>query len=248
MIKNIISTKNISLNLCELNTKHMKEETNKIKVLVDGPYEVTGKIPLNELKFIPNQEGASVGYEETRKYPEQDTYLLCRCGKSQNKPFCDGNHSDGFVGTETASHATYREMADLYEGKQIDLLDAEAYCVVARFCDTDGQTWNLVEHGTTEEAKEIAINQCNNCPGGRLTAVTKDGKIIEPNLPQEISILVDPAARVRGPIWVKGGIAVEDAKGRVYPIRNRVALCRCGKSKNKPFCDAQHMRNQGELY
>jgi CDGSH-type Zn-finger protein len=40
---------------------------------------------------------------------------------------------------------------------------------------------------------------------------------------------------------VRGGIEVHSADGRVYELRNRVALCRCGASGNKPFCDGSHV-------
>ncbi|MEO5901562.1 MAG: CDGSH iron-sulfur domain-containing protein [Ilumatobacteraceae bacterium] len=43
-----------------------------------------------------------------------------------------------------------------------------------------------------------------------------------------------------GPIWVRGGIPISSSDGRAYEVRNRVTLCRCGASTNKPFCDASH--------
>jgi CDGSH-type Zn-finger protein len=52
--------------------------------------------------------------------------------------------------------------------------------------------------------------------------------------------MVNPQAGVVGPIMVRGGITIEGADGTVYEKRNRVTLCRCGKSKNKPFCDGSH--------
>ncbi|HUS98844.1 MAG TPA: CDGSH iron-sulfur domain-containing protein [Candidatus Thermoplasmatota archaeon] len=45
---------------------------------------------------------------------------------------------------------------------------------------------------------------------------------------------------VSGPIWIRGGIPIESANGSPYIKRNRITLCRCGKSKNKPFCDSSH--------
>ena len=45
-----------------------------------------------------------------------------------------------------------------------------------------------------------------------------------------------------GPLWVTGGIAVEGADGETYEVRNRATLCRCGASKNKPFCDGEHTK------
>jgi len=43
-----------------------------------------------------------------------------------------------------------------------------------------------------------------------------------------------------GPYWVRGGVRIESADGHVWETRNRVTLCRCGASSNKPFCDATH--------
>ena len=42
-------------------------------------------------------------------------------------------------------------------------------------------------------------------------------------------------------VWLKGGIALESADGKKYETRNRVTLCRCGQSGNKPFCDGTHI-------
>ena len=50
----------------------------------------------------------------------------------------------------------------------------------------------------------------------------------------------DPAEGVSGGLWVRGGITVESADGFRYETRNRVTLCRCGASRNKPFCDGSH--------
>ncbi|NDV55141.1 hypothetical protein D0T51_05270 [Parabacteroides sp. 52] len=225
-----------------------QENKKKIQVLPNGPYLVSGNIPLNQLRFVGDKKGASIDYKEIQKYKTEEPYALCRCGRSKNSPFCDGSHLQGFDGTETASHKTYEEMARTIHGQAIDLMDAQSLCAVARFCDTYSSTWNMVEENTDPESLEIIKHQCSHCPSGRLTAVTKEGKRIEPELPQEISILEDMAGGVHGPIWVKGGIPVEDTQGNIYPVRNRMTLCRCGKSKNKPFCDGQHMRNKGELY
>jgi CDGSH-type Zn-finger protein len=215
----------------------------RIKVTENGPYEVSGDIPLNQLGFVPDNHGNSLKYKTIDSYPIEDVYHLCRCGQSECKPFCDGTHQIvNFQGKETASHTDYEKNAKVIKGKDIDLMDAEELCAGARFCDTHGSTWHLVSRGTTQEEKDIAIQQCADCPSGRLTPIDKDGNKIEPNLPKEISILEDPAAEVHGPIWVKGGITVEDENGKTYPERNRVTLCRCGKSTNKPFCDGNHVR------
>jgi len=51
-------------------------------------------------------------------------------------------------------------------------------------------------------------------------------------------------ARESGPYLVTGAFAVTDADGTAYPIAGTsVALCRCGGSQNKPFCDGTHKTN-----
>jgi hypothetical protein len=118
-------------------------------------------------------------------------------------------------------------------------MDREDLCAVARFCDEGMQAWNLIKTDS-EKDFELAVKECCNCPAGRLTVV-KDGKKIEPDLPQEIALIEDPAKKHRGPLWVKGGIEIEGASGVKYEKRNRVALCRCGESSNTPFCDGTHL-------
>ncbi len=74
-----------------------------------------------------------------------------------------------------------------------------------------------------------------------MIAIDKDsGKPIEPKLPQSIGLVEDPAKKCSGPLWVRGGIPLIGADGRAYEIRNRMTLCRCGRSENKPFCNGAH--------
>ena len=54
----------------------------KIKVLPNGPYEVIGDIPLNQLRYVNDRKGASTGYKEIQKYAPEGVYHLCRCGGS----------------------------------------------------------------------------------------------------------------------------------------------------------------------
>ena len=63
---------------------------------------------------------------------------------------------------------------------------------------------------------------------------------IEPPFDQVISITDDPVRGVSGPLWVKGGVPIQSSSGETYEVRNRVTLCRCGQSENKPFCDGSH--------
>jgi len=82
-----------------------------------------------------------------------------------------------------------------------------------------------------------------DCPAGRLVAWDKKtGRPIEPHFEPSIVLIEDPKMKCSGPIWVRGGIPVIGAEGFAYEIRNRVTLCRCGASSNKPFCDAKHLQ------
>jgi hypothetical protein len=64
---------------------------------------------------------------------------------------------------------------------------------------------------------------------------------MEPEYPTSIGLIQDTGAQVSGPIWARGGIPIDSGEGIQYQLRNRVTLCRCGRSENKPFCDATHI-------
>lgn len=212
----------------------------KIKILDKGPYLVTGGIPLSE-KII-TYDGIEYEWEEGGDLPQSEKYTLCRCGHSKNMPFCDGNHVNvRFKSEETASREPYIKRARLIKGPALDLLD-DGRCAFVRFCHREkGDAWELVVKSDDEECRKEAIIAANECTAGRLTAVDKDGNLIEPELEPSIEIVQDPNRRVSGGINVAGGIPIESADGHIYEIRNRVSLCRCGKSKIKPFCDGMHV-------
>jgi hypothetical protein len=121
------------------------------------------------------------------------------------------------------------------------LSDAESLCAFGRFCDTHGGVWNLVARSDQPTIRATVLRQAENCPAGRLVALDKaTGKPVEHPLPVSIGLVEDPGQECSGPIWLRGGIAVVSADGFEYEVRNRVTLCRCGQSRNKPFCDGTH--------
>jgi hypothetical protein len=75
---------------------------------------------------------------------------------------------------------------------------------------------------------------------GLLCAIKENRQVFEPKVDPSIGLVEDPAQKYSGPIWARRGIRVEAADGTSYEVRNRVTLCRCGASKNKPYCDGQH--------
>jgi len=217
-----------------------KKEDQAIKVLKNGPYLVTGGIPLYESVITP--KGNGYVYKPGRPLPQKETYTLCRCGHTRTPPFCDGAHGrHGFDGEETADKSAYSKRATRLEGEGIDLLD-DGRCAFARFCHREtGDAWELAEESGTPYNKAEAIAAASECPAGRLTAIEKDGARHEPGYDPAIEILQDPEEEASAGIFVKGGIPIESADGAAYEVRNRVVLCRCGYSKNKPFCDMQHI-------
>jgi len=218
--------------------------TNEKKIVVtkDGPYLVSGDVPLAIQTITPNEEGSSWEWKEGEKFDAKSEYALCRCGHSKSKPFCDGSHTKiGFDGRETASRAPYARQAEAMEGPTLVLSDAESLCAFARFCDAGGKIWSLMERTDEPEVRQLVIREAMHCPAGRLVLHEKEThQEIEPKLPPSIGVVEDPAMECSGPLWVRGGITVESHDGKRYEKRNRVTLCRCGASENKPFCNGAH--------
>jgi CDGSH-type Zn-finger protein len=222
-----------------------EEPQKKIRIMPGGPYMVSGNVPLEEKIIQP--KGRGVFYKPGRKYPPMPRYALCRCGHSKTMPFCDGHHAHvHFEGKETASREPFFEQAEIIEGPGIVLADVEELCAFARFCHGEhGDSWSLTEKSDDSLLREEALETICACPAGRLVALNKQtGKPVEPVFEPSIVILQDPSRHCSGPLWVRGGIPIESSDGYVYEIRNRVTLCRCGHSENKPFCDAIHVSIQ----
>ena len=219
------------------------KQAQKVQITKDGPYLVCGNLPLAKEIAIVGKEGEPEVWKKGEIYPSHETYSLCRCGKSKNKPYCDGAHTTiDFDGTETASRIEYSKLAEVLSGPELNLTDAQEFCSTARFCHLAGGTWKNVKNSGNPKSKKLAIQTACNCPSGRLVVCDKKtGKAIESKFEKSVSLLEDPSAKVSGPIWLKGGITLESADGTEYESRNRMTLCRCGKSNNKPFCDGSHI-------
>jgi CDGSH-type Zn-finger protein len=220
----------------------MKTNGYKVVITEDGPYLVSGSVPLAVQVITPNTAGFSWNWVQGRSFRVEASYSLCRCGASKTKPFCDGSHANvGFDGTEAATRTPFAGRAETYDGPTLALSDAEDLCAFARFCDAGGKIWALIWQTDDPAARELVIREANSCPAGRLVVDDKRTHTeIERPLPPSIGVVEDPALECSGPLWVRGGITVESADGTVYERRNRVTLCRCGASSNKSFCDGSH--------
>jgi CDGSH-type Zn-finger protein len=214
----------------------------RIKVTENGPYLVSRGPALSEQIICQDAEGHCHGWRQGKSYEVPQTYTLCRCGLSKNKPFCDGSHyGAGFDGKEVADRKPFTAQSTELVGSELILSEVTSLCAEARFCQRAGDTWHLVKKSDDPDCRTIAIEEAKECPSGRIVLKDKTGKDIEPKLSPSIGLIEDVPSGFSGPIWVRGGIPIESADGFEYERRNRVTLCRCGHSKNKPFCDGSHL-------
>jgi CDGSH-type Zn-finger protein len=198
-----------------------------IEIRRNGPLRVKGEVALE------NSKGEPVVAEAE--------FFLCRCGGSANKPFCDGTHKrNGFSGDRASDGSNDR--VESFRGAAIVIHDNRSLCSHLGHC-TDGLPSVFREEGTPwiepggAEARSI-IAAVHRCPSGAL-AVEAAGAIVEP---------AARAATIRisrdGPYQVAGSVELLDARWGQGASRTRYTLCRCGASKNKPFCDGSHWDTQ----
>ncbi len=219
-------------------------EEFRITILEEGPYLVYGRPPLVQQFIMLNRDGDCWRYQEADHFPmESEPVALCRCGASKNAPFCDGAHqsADWNPAVTAPVESSIADGADVYEGPELTLTDNVKYCALMRFCEARRSIWNLVEESDEAGKRDMAIREANHCASGRLTVWNRrTGKPYELPFKPSICLIEDPDTESSGPLWVRGGIPVSRQDGATYEVRNRVTLCRCGHSSNKPFCDCSH--------
>ncbi len=202
------------------------EKKPSIKPTSDGPYLV------KSLKKIANQKGPI----ETR-----ETMALCRCGGSANKPFCDGTHAKiGFLSAKLEGRV--EDKRENYLGEKITIHDNRGICAHAGRC-TDGlaSVFRLKEepwiHPDAASRDEI-IATIQKCPSGALSYSVDDPERRDQE--GEPTIFVAP----NGPYVVSGEPDLLDTTQGDGASKEHFTMCRCGGSKNKPFCDGTHWHNK----
>ena len=194
----------------------------KIVPTSNGPYLV------KNLKNLANQKGLI----ET-----SENMALCRCGGSANKPFCDGTHSkNGFKSAKLDGRV--KEKQDNYKGKKITIHDNRGICAHAGRC-TDGldSVFHLNKepwiHPDSAAVEEI-ISTIAKCPSGALSYSINEVEHLDRE--GEPTIFVAP----NGPYVVSGSPDLVDTTRAEGASKEHFTMCRCGGSKNKPFCDGTH--------
>lgn len=217
-------------------------DRQRIVVLSNGPYVVYGGVPLRRKRKIVSVENDALTWKTGEPLETEETYALCRCGHSGSKPFCDGTHAlIGFDGTESKEMRPYKELQHVHDGVGISAQRVGELCIHAAFClgRTRPIAAMLADTGDSDVRSTI-MGRIDHCPSGSYSyALERGGEPIEPDLPQAISVLEEEDG-LASALWVTGGVPVLRADGRPLEIRNRMTLCRCGHSGNKPLCDGTH--------
>lgn len=201
----------------------MSDSRPQITPIEDGPLRVQG------LKQLQTADG-SISCESD--------IALCRCGRSGNKPFCDGMHAKiGFKSKKIGGPNP--DQRDTYAGKKITIFDNRAICAHAGFC-TDGlpsvfrmkkEPWIDPDCDTVEKI----IETVEKCPSGALSYSIEGVEHRDDN-ERSSSVFIAPS----GPYALTGSCKLAGAEWGVGASQEHFDLCRCGGSKNKPFCDGAH--------
>jgi CDGSH-type Zn-finger protein/uncharacterized Fe-S cluster protein YjdI len=132
--------------------------------------------------------------------------------------------------------ATVANGIETVEGQALTLMFEAKRCIHARYCVTGAPSVFLANvqgpwiHPDTLDVERLtAIAQ--ECPSGAIRYVRKDGREDETAPPVNLA-----AIREGGPYAMRGQLVIDGE-----PAGFRATLCRCGASKNKPFCDNSHL-------
>ncbi|MGI9604260.1 MAG: CDGSH iron-sulfur domain-containing protein [Acidimicrobiales bacterium] len=217
-----------------------QDDAPSVRVRKGGPYVVSGTVTIRRKHIEQSEHGEPLTYRSSEPLEgfnsKKGNVALCRCGASTNKPFCDGTHMGVDWPSDESASGTYDERANDLGGTGITVRDDRSICVHAGFCGNRvANIWKLASQTDDSITRLQVINMVEKCPSGALTYRLDDADgDVEPGLPTEVAVLDD------GPLWIQGGIAVQTGDGSLLETRNRVTLCRCGASGNKPLCDGSH--------
>jgi len=204
------------------------DEKKKVSITPteNGPYLV------KDLKNFSNRKG---------DIEVKETIALCRCGGSANKPFCDGTHKkNGFSSAKLDGRV--KDQRDNYKGVEVTIHDNRGICAHSGRC-TDGlaEVFHLNEepwiYPDSSSAEKI-IETIKKCPSGALSYSISG--VEHRDRDGDPSVFVAP----NGPYIVSGGPSLENTEMAEGASKEHFTMCRCGGSKNKPFCDGTHWHNK----
>lgn len=126
-----------------------------------------------------------------------------------------------------------------YPGERIDVEWDTRLCIHIGECGkSEGELFMAERKPWCDPDKirvEHVVEIVERCPTGALTYQAKNGQISE-NAPEENNVLVSN----NGPYFVSGDLDIDGIPEDMHGVAYRATLCRCGQSRNKPFCDNSH--------
>jgi len=130
-------------------------------------------------------------------------------------------------------------MRKTYANRDVAVIYDPSLCIHARKCvegapevfDPSARPWIQPSKADVDRVVEVVAR----CPTGALQFDRLDGGPPE-TPPARVTIAVEKG----GPLYVRGAVTPTDPSGAAYTVSMRYALCRCGGSSNKPFCDGSH--------
>lgn len=162
-----------------------------------------------------------------------DVYI-CRCGESKNAPFCDGSHAKvGFVAEPPTEN---KKEIRVWEGKTIRTFFNPNTCMHALYCKPLKDLRKRELEGDAEAAAEIA-RVVQSCPSGALNYESTEVEAPAATGGADIDIQAGGECRVQREFEI-------NATPGERQDMSRATLCRCGLSKNKPWCDGAHKKRE----
>lgn len=134
-----------------------------------------------------------------------------------------------------------KEITKKYSNGEVTVVWKPNMCIHSAICfnglpgvfNPRQRPWITMEGGSTDEI----VSQISKCPSGALSYF-RNNEMVNPAV--DVETIVEVSAN--GPLLVYGNIKIKDAEGN-ETIKNKVtALCRCGQSGNKPYCDGTHRK------
>jgi CDGSH-type Zn-finger protein len=207
----------------------VERETPKIACLPNGPYYLLVDMAPTAVPSLRRANGEACSTVRG--------VALCRCGGSRNKPFCDGTHGvNRFTDQRSADDTRDRRVS--YAGKRITIHDNRGICAHAGFCtERLGSVFRMTQEPWIDpdgaSAQEV-IETIKKCPSGALSYSIENVEYRDQAREPMVTVTDD------GPYAITGGIELIGVTFGNGASKEHYTLCRCGASKNKPFCDGSH--------
>lgn len=136
-----------------------------------------------------------------------------------------------------------------YSNDEITVVWQPDMCVHSRICWTGlVSVFNPKKRpwiNMSAEATEKILEQVQKCPSGALSFYRNDAMPENKPVPDQTSFpLLNIEVQTNGPLIITTGCQITHSNGSTETREGKTALCRCGASGNKPFCDGSH-KTQG---